>query len=143
MTNPTKRIALGSVVSTETSSETFTPIGLTREITPPPRIRQGVDGVVLGDELETDLPGIEERSEFTFTHLWDPNHANHNIVDTLFASKEVQAWRITYPGATPPIATFPGRVMAITPQSMDPSSAIAREVTIQRTGPIVWTTGGD
>jgi hypothetical protein len=138
---PDKKIGLGSAVllGDGESPEVFTAQGLTRQITPPPRVRAGVDGTVLGDTLETELPGIEEQSMVEFTQLWHPNHANHNLVDALFDSRAESNWRIAYgPAATAITATFPAQVFAIEPDTVEVNGAIARTVRLQRTGAIVW-----
>ncbi len=130
-----KRKGLGSTVSCDPAGgTTFAAVGMTREITPPPRHRAKIDGTHLGDDLATNEPGVEEHSEFRFLQLWDPDETGDEVMDTLFDSQAVAAWQVEYPhGVTD---TFSGWVSDISPETIEVAGLLAREVIVQRTSDI-------
>ena len=136
----TKQVGLGALVKVDDDGDaSFTTVGLTRSITPPPRSRALVDGTALEDDLAVNEAGIEEASELSFTQFWHPGDTNHEIMDTLFGSKAKVDWQIVYPFATPVTDEFEGFVSALAPEQIEPGNIISRQVTVQRTGAITRT----
>lgn len=132
-----RNLALGSLVKVDaTGGGSFSLVGLTRQVTPPPRERERIDGTVLSDELQVDLLGQEAKSDFTFTQLWHPGDTDHEKIDTLFDSKDEVDWQIIYPPSVNITDTFAGRVAAIAPEALEASGVISRQVTVHRTGAI-------
>ncbi len=130
-----KRKGLGSVVSCDPAGGTsYAAVGMTREITPPPRHRAKIDGTVLDDDLATNVGGIEEHSEFRFLQLWDPDETSDEIMDTLFGSEAEAAWEIEYSSGV--TDTFDGWVSDISPETIELAGLLAREVIVQRTSDI-------
>lgn len=131
-------LGLGTLVAVDDddSGSTYTTLSLDVDVTPPPRRRVRVDNTALDDTLATDAAGIEDKSDFEFTHYYDPGATNDNIVVTLFGSKTAVLWQVTY--ADTGTETFEGIVMAIEPQPIKHNENLLRKVTVHRTGAITF-----
>jgi hypothetical protein len=87
-----------------------------------------LDPIELGDEIATD---------FTFTHYYEPNHADGLALDTKFAAKTVTAFQLVVPTATPQTITFSGVIKKLGPQQVTKLGFWKREVVVTRTTAIV------
>jgi len=131
-------LGLGTLnkVDDDDSGTVFTTLSLMLDITPPPRKRVRVDNTALEDTLSTDSAGIEDKSDYEFTHYYDPGATNDTIVGTLFASKTAVLWQVTYADAG--TETFEGIVMEIIPQPIKHNENLMRKVVVHRTGSITF-----
>lgn len=130
-----KTIGHGSTVSWDsTGATTWVAIGLTDSLTPPTRKRARVEGTTLADTLEVYSPGIEEFSEFTFTHFWEPSDAGHIALVTAFDAKSIANWKATYPDAAAQI--FLGFISDLGPEVVESKKTMRQQVTVQRTSAI-------
>jgi hypothetical protein len=131
-------LGLGTLnkVDDDDSGSTYTTLSLMVDITPPPRKRVRVDNTALEDTLSTDAAGIEDKSDYEFSHYYDPGATNDTIVATLFAAKTAVLWQITY--ADSGTETFEGIVMEIIPQPIKHNENLMRKVVVHRTGAITF-----
>jgi hypothetical protein len=134
-----RTLGLGTVlaVDDDDSGTVFTTINLAVSATPPPRRRVRIPGTALADTLATEEAGIEDVSDYVFTHYYEPNETNGNLMTTLFAAKTKVLWQITY--ASSDVEAFEGLVMAIEPQQIVTDQLLTRQITIHRTGAISYT----
>lgn len=131
----TKRKALGSIVSLDPAGgSTFAAVGMTKSISPPKRARAKIEKTVLSDTLATLEPGIEEASEFEFMQLWDPNETSDELIDTLFGSGAIAAWKVAYSSGVTDV--FSGWVSDLDPETLEIGGMTARGVKVQRTSAI-------
>lgn len=132
-------LGLGSAfgVDDDDSGGTFTAVSLVVSATPPFRKRVLVEATALGDTLATYEAGIEDHSEYTFDHYYEPNETNGNLFTTLFANKTKVLFNITYTSSD--IEAFEGFVSAVEPQQIVKDQLLMRRITIQRTGAISYT----
>lgn len=121
---------LGNGTTTTCNSVAVT---LVVDCTPPARKRVNIDGSVLADTLATYEPGIEDFSEYMFTHLWEPGDTMHEGIDTLFGSKAAVPFTIIYNDTGATVETFTGKVSDLEPQPITKDGLLARKVTVQRT----------
>ncbi len=131
----TKNLGNGTVTTCNAVTVT-----LVVDATPPARKRVNIDGSVLADTLATYEPGIEDFSEYMFTHLWEPGDTMHEGIDTLFGSKAEVAFTIVYADTGATVETFNGKVSDLEPQPITKDGLLSRKVTVQRTGSIARTT---
>ena len=124
-------------VDDDDSGTVFTAITLPINATPPPRERELVDATALADTLATYEPGIETHSAYSYTHYYEANETNGNLVTTLFANKTKVLWQITYTSTD--IEQFEGFVSNVGPAQIVTNELYKREVTIQRTGAIAYS----
>lgn len=134
-----KYIGLGTAfaVDDDDSGSVFTTIALVINATPPPRTRVLIDGTALSDTLQTYEAGIEAHSAYSFTHYYEPNETNGNLMTTLFANKTKVLFQITYTSTD--VEQFEGFVSGIEPQQIVHDQLYTRLVTIQRTGAIAYS----
>lgn len=134
-----RTLGLGTAfgVDDDDSGTVFTTINLVVNATPPPRRRVRVPGTALSDTLATEGAGIEDTSDYTFTHFYEPNETNGNLFTTLFAAKTAVLFNITYASAD--IEAFEGIVMEVGPQQIVSDQYLTRQITIHRTGAISYT----
>jgi hypothetical protein len=126
-----KNLGLGTVITCNAVE-----ITLIVDATPPAKKRALIDGSVLADTLATYEPGIEEHSEYIFTHLWEPGDTVHEGLDTLFGSKATIAFTIAYADTGVTTETFNGKVSDLEPQPITKDGLLSRKVTVQRVGAI-------
>lgn len=131
-------LGLGTLtkVDDDDSGSTYTTLALDVDVTPPPRKRVRVDNTALDDTLSTDAAGIEDKSDYEFSHFYDPGATNDTIAHTLFASKNPVLWQITYADAG--TETFEGIVMEIIPQPIKHNENLMRKIVVHRTGSITF-----
>lgn len=131
-------LGLGTLnkVDDDDSGSGYTTLVLNVDITPPSRRRVRVDNTALEDTLATDSAGIEDKSDYEFSHFYDPGATNDTIVATLFASKTPVLWQIVY--ADSGTETFEGIVMEIIPQPIKHNENLMRKVVVHRTGSITF-----
>lgn len=127
-------LGLGTLVKVDDddSGSGYTTLVLMTDVTPPSRRRVRVDNTALEDTLSTDAAGIEDKSDFEFTHFYDPGATNDTIVHTLFAAKTECLWQVVYADAG--TETFNGIVMEIVPQPIKHNENLTRKVVVHRTG---------
>lgn len=131
-------LGLGTLnaVDDNDSGSVYTTLSLMVDITPPPRRRHRVDNMALEDTLDTDAMGAEQKSDYEFTHFYDPGATNDTIVKTLFDAKTAVLWQITYADAG--TETFEGVVAEIIPQPIKHNENLMRKVVVHRTGAITF-----
>jgi len=135
-----RQVSLGQVVKLDHDDDaSFDAVGLITSVSPPPRTRQRVNAMVLGDSLETDKAAAEAISDFTFTQLWHPGDTEHEKIDTLFDSKAEREWQLVTPHSTPVTDEFTGVVMSMDPSPREVGNLIARDVTVHRVTAITRT----
>lgn len=134
-----KYIGIGTAfgVDDDDSGTVFTTITLVVTATPPARKRVRIPGIALSDTLATYEPGIEDFSEYTYDHYYEPNETNGNLMTTLFANKTKCLFNITYTSTD--VESFEGFVSDVEPQQIVHDQLYMRRVTIQRTGAISYT----
>jgi len=125
-------LGLGTLVKVDDddSGSGYTTLALNVDVTPPPRRRVRVDDTALDSTLATDSAGIEDKSDFEFTHFYDPGATNDTIAVTLFGAKTQALWQITY--ADSGTETFEGIIMALEPQPIKHNEHLMRKVTVHR-----------
>ena len=143
----TKIVGLKAILDCDVAGGTsYTTATLVSEMTPPPRSHSEVQALALGETLDVPEIGIEEASEFLFTHWWEAGDTEHERFDTIFDSQADAQWRITYPhlgveATDQPYAdTFKGKVRRLAPAAINPTSVISRQVMVRRTGAIARAT---
>lgn len=135
-----KQVAHGTVFKTDvTSGGTFSPMTLVREVTPPGRAREEVDGRTLDDDFDVPLMGIEMASEFSVVQFWHPTDTEHLKLDTAFGAKTVFPVNIVTPHATAITISFSCQVKKLEPAALQPNGTYQRTVTFQRTTDITTT----
>lgn len=135
-----KYLGLGTVFKVDENDDgnSHTTITLAMDGTPPARKRVRIDGTALADTLSTYELGMEDFSEFSFTQFWDPVDTQHASLDTLFASKAVVEWQISYTSGD--LAEFEGYVSELAPETIVKDKLLGRKVTVQRKSDITTTT---
>lgn len=126
-----KNLGLGTVLTVNAVELT---LGV--DATPPAKKRALIDGSTLTDTLATYEAGIEEHSEYMFTHYWEPGDTMHEGIDTLFGSKAEVAITLAYTDSGTTTETFNGIVSDLEPQPIQKDNLLMRKVTVQRTGSI-------
>jgi hypothetical protein len=134
-----KYLGLGTVLKVDENDDGLlhTAITLAVDATPPARKRVRIDGTTLGDTLSTYELGMEDFSEFSFNHLWDPLDAQHVSFDTLFVAKTVVEYQIVYTSGE--TDEFEGYVSALEPATITKDGLLSRKVTVQRKSDITRT----
>lgn len=134
-------LGYGTVVKVDEddSGSVFTTVGGSKELTPPPKEWFEVDGTTLDDAFEVIGPGIQKSGQFTFTQIWIVNSTNHQILDTLFASKAHVKWQVVYPQGTPVTDEFEGWVQKLAPMVKSNNEYWTREITVRQTTAITRT----
>lgn len=125
-------LGLGTLnkVDDDDSGSGYTTLSLMVDITPPPRKRVRVDDTALEDTLATDSMGIEDKSDYEFTHYYDPGATNDTIVTTLFGTKDQVLWQVTYSDTG--TETFEGVVAEVIPQPIKHNEHLMRKVVVHR-----------
>jgi hypothetical protein len=126
-------------VDDDDSGSVFTTIGYLREVTPPPRETNTIDGTTLEDTIDIVDPGTFKAGEFTFTMIERINNTNSQIVHTLHTSKNKVQWQVVYPQDTPVTDQFEGWVKKIGNSVKGPNEYWMAEVTVQQTSVITRT----
>lgn len=135
-----KQIALGTILKTDiTLAATFVTHTLVKEITPPPRLREEIDGKDLGDTFDVPLLGIEQVSKATFKQYWHPGDTEHEKMDTVFGSKISFDVQIVTPHAAPKTDKFTVKCVGLTPETLSNGGVYSRDVTLLRTSAITRT----
>lgn len=127
-------LGFASVVKVDPAGGTsYTTLEKTTAITPPDKEWNKVDGTTLDDVYEISRGGIQKATEFSFSQVWVVKGTNHEIVDTLFASKAVASWQVSYPQGTVVTDSFSGWVSKVTSAVKGPNEYWMREVTVTTT----------
>lgn len=136
----TKQIALGTILKTDiTLAATFVTHTLVKEITPPPRTREKIEGKDLADTFDVPLLGIEQESECTFKQFWHPGDTEHEKMDTVFGTKVSFDVQIVTPHGTPVTDKFTVKVVSLAPETLNTGGVYSRDVTLLRTSAITRT----
>src|SRR3990167_10399687 len=129
-----KQIALGTILKTDAAlAATFVAHTLVKEITPPARVREEIDGKVLGDTFDVPLLGIEQVSKMTYMQYWHPGDTEHELIDTEFAARSEFAVQIVTPHTTPTNDQFSVKVVRLSPAALNTGGTYQREVEFVRT----------
>lgn len=132
-----KQIALGTLLKTDiTTPASFVTHTLVKEITPPPRVREEIDGKDLGDTFDVPLLGIEQVSKMTFKQYWHPGDTEHEKMDTVFGSKVAFDVQIVTPHTVPKTDKFTVKVIGLTPETLSTGGVYSRDVELLRTSSI-------
>lgn len=135
-----KQIALGTILKTDcTTPSTFVAHTLVKEITPPARVREEIDGKDLGDVFDVPLLGIEQVSKVTYKQYWHPGDTEHELIDTKFDDQVEFSIQIVSPHTVPVTDEFTVKVVGITPESLSTGGVWSRDVELVRTGAITRT----
>lgn len=140
-------IAKGALVKVNASGDgtTMLTVGLCTAATPPAQERALIDLTAMEDTVAVAASGIEQLSEFSFTHLHDPADSTDDALDALYASGDSVKWQLVYATKTAVATTktwtkdFTGVLFAITPEAVDANSGTKRTCKVSRTGAITDT----
>ena len=105
--------------------------------TPPPRVRERVNGATLGDTLSVDGMGIEQVSDYTFTLMVEPNDTQHASFHSIFGAKTALLWQVVFTSSD--VMQFEGILAAIEPQGIVKDQYYQEQYTVTRTGAISWS----
>lgn len=133
-----KQVAHGTLFKTDLSGSLAT-LALTREVTPPPREREEVDGRDLVDDFDVPLLGIEVKSSFSVNQFWHPGETSHELLDTAFDDKTEFTCQIVTPHETPVTDEFDAKITKLEPASLQANGTYQRTVTFLRTTGITRT----
>lgn len=135
-----KQIALGTLLKTDaTTPATFATHTLVKEITPPPRVREEIDGKDLGDTFDVPLLGIEQVSKVTYKQYWHPGDTEHELIDTKFGNQVEFSIQIVTPHTVPVTDEFTVKVVGMSPETLSTGGVYSRDVELLRTGAITRT----
>ena len=135
-----KLIGYGTLVKLGSTAQ-----GEVRSLTPPAQTYERVAVDDLDSTLRTEMQGIEDVSEVSFTQLWEPGDTNHALVDTDFTNRTTSSWSIVYPGVNDGSGgsltatqtwTFNAIVVALEPAEISNADVVTRSVTLSRKGDI-------
>jgi hypothetical protein len=134
-------LGYGSVVSVDDndSGSVFTVLSGCTSITPPDKEWFKVDGSTLDDAFEVIRGGTQKATEFVFAQVWIVKSTNHEIIDTLFGTKNPVLWNVVYPQGTAVTDSFEGYVSKVTAAVKGPNEYWMREITVQATSLITRT----
>lgn len=136
-----KQVAHGTLCKVDVNNDnSFATLALTREVTPPPREREEIDGRTLDTSFEVPILGIEVKSEFTLNQFWHPGEAGHEELDTAFGAKTEFSFQIVTPHAYAVTMEFDVQVKKLEPAALQPNGTYQRTVTFLRTSAITITT---
>lgn len=131
----TRYLGLGTVIAVDSDANaTYETISLIIEGTPPAREREEVDDTTLDATLQTNSPGIEKHSQFSFRMKLDGADTNQGAVYTLFGSKAKVNWKITWTDTK--VWVFEGWVQKYEPQAIQHNKHNEVMVTVDRTSAI-------
>ncbi len=128
-------LGYGSIVKVDDddSGTVFTTLTGTTAITPPDKEWFKVDGTTLDDVYEVSRGGIQKATDLVFSQVWIVKGTNHEIIDTLFASKADVLWQVIYPQGTTVTDQFGGWVSKVTAAVKGPNEYWTREITVTTT----------
>ena len=127
-------LGYGSLVRVDPAGgSSYTTLTGCTAITPPDKEWNKVDGTTLDDVFEIARGGIQKATELVFSQVWIVFSTNHIIPDTLFASKAIATWVVSYPQGTVVTDTFSGWVSKITHAVKGPNEYWTREITVTTT----------
>lgn len=139
-----KQVAHGTLFKIDVAGNgTFETLTLTRELTPPPREREEVDGRELATEFDVPLLGIETKSSFPVNHFWHPGDTLHEKLDTAFEANTQFPVQIVTPHTVPVTDEFEVKVQKLEPAALQPNGTYQRTVTFLRCTDITRTSGDE
>ncbi len=135
-----KYTGAGALVEVDVDgTPTWTTVGCTFTITPPPQVKNDVEMTCQQDTEADAVPGIEQLSQFSFDQPYD-EAASKTTVDDFYASGAVKDWRITFTDGTNSMQiAFSGYVSGLTPAAAGGNDPVQRTVTVTRKGSITYT----
>ncbi len=116
-----------------------TAIACIRNLTPPEKSRDEVDTTCIDDDLQeyldTDPPN---QGMLKLDLVWEPGDTNSELLDTLFdeadPAEREGAFEIDWTMFSPlPTDAFSGRILKLTPATVESKSVISRTVEIRLT----------
>lgn len=131
-----KTLAKGTIIKLDGTAygrvETFDPPGQEYSTVEAPELNPQDDA---GSPLAFDPVefGDEIAGEFSFTHYWDPRHADATSLETKFGTKATIAVQIVTPHATSATLSFSGKIKRLGPQQLTKLGWYKREVVMVRT----------
>lgn len=129
-----KVLGYSSIVKVDPLGGTsYTALTDTTAITPPDKEWNKVDGSTLDDVFEILRGGTQKATDLTFMQIWRVKSTNHEIVDTLFASKAIASWQVSYPQQTVVTDSCSGWVSKVTAAVKGANEYWTREVTVTTT----------
>lgn len=130
-----KKIGHGTIL--KQGSTTLSQI---RNITPPGGTREEVPATTFDSTVEETLPADPENcGELQFEQIWTKGETDHDLIDTAFNARTIDAYSIVYPWSTAKTATFSGWVKSMSPATLQSKEVMARTVVIKLTTTITWT----
>jgi len=136
----TKQAAHGTLFKIDPDgNSSFDTLTLTTDVTPPPRVREEIEGRELADDFEVPILGIEMASKFDVVQFWHPGDTNHELIDTAFDAKTDFAAQIVTSHNTPVTDEFNVKVVGLTPETLTPGGTYKRTVSFLRTSDITRT----
>lgn len=120
-------------------------LGCIRNITPPEKSRGEVDATCIDDDIEefldTDPPN---QGMLKLDLVWEPGDTNSELLDTLFDDTDpddregafAMEWAMFSPLVTD---TFSGRILKLTPATVESKQVISRQVEIRLTTAVTRT----
>lgn len=131
----TRRLGLGTVISVDKDNDSGNDtISLVINAKPPTREREQIDNTTLEDTLQTNDPGIEKHSQYSFRIKVDKADAVHAaILTTLFDNKTTTTWVIVFTDGTNETWTFDGWIQKLEHQPVEYNKHNELEVTVDRT----------
>lgn len=127
---PEKKAGHGAVLK-----QGATTISQIVDFDPPILERDEVPSATLDSTVDETLPGDPEKvGELTFKQAWTPGDANHELLDTAFNAKSVDAYSIVWAMlSTSYTDSFSGWVKRLGPEKVESKKLITRMVTIKLT----------
>ena len=133
-----------STVSVQQSSTgSFSAVGLARSISPPPQERNAIDCSGNEDTYAVNKAGIEQESAFTFSQLYASTDTSDALIDTLWGTGATATWRVRRTNGTNNWdTTFSGVVTAVRPRAFTGSDPVMREVQVHRKSALTHSVAG-
>lgn len=133
---PEKKIGHGAVLK-----KGITTISQIVDFDPPQLEREEVPSTTLDSAVEETLPGDPESvGELTLKQAWTPGDTNHELIETSFNARTIEAWSIEWLQFTvTKIDSFSGWVKKIGPEKVESKKLVTRLITIKLTTGITRT----
>lgn len=120
---------------------TWVAIAQITDITPPPTTMGAVDVTTLDSTFTEYRPDeLEDYGEMTFSLLYDPDLAGHQLFATNIILGTLAAWKLTPPGNSGTnLFTFSGFITNFAQGSVTPKGSITASVTVKLTSAVTYT----
>lgn len=119
------------------SPEAFTAVGQVTGFTAPSKTVSMLKHFFIGSSAPTKTPTVIDIGEATFEVVFDPDNAQHVLINTAHLAKTLKNFKIVITGATKDELAFSGYITAFT-QSGGSEAEITGSVTIDVTSITAW-----